>query len=162
VKADPQPVSADDFAHVVRFGPLVSIDFIITDPEHNVLLGLRTNEPAKGYYFVPGGVIRKNETVGRAFQRILEAETGVRASIGEANFLGVFEHFYDTNRFGDPRYGTHYVVLAYELRLDHRPNIALDSQHNEFVWMPATDMASARKVHDNVKAYFPAGEKAKG
>jgi len=45
----------------------------------DLLVGLRTNEPAKNYYFVPGGVIRKNETIELAFERILKAETGCRA-----------------------------------------------------------------------------------
>jgi colanic acid biosynthesis protein WcaH len=39
------------------------------------------NEPAKGKYFVPGGVIRKNETMQDAFARILKAEVGIEASL---------------------------------------------------------------------------------
>jgi colanic acid biosynthesis protein WcaH len=82
--------------------PLVSVDIIIKDPEQRALIGLRLNEPAKGYYFVPGGVIRKFETIQSAFSRILEAETGLNASINQAKFMGVFEHFYETNRFEGP------------------------------------------------------------
>ena len=63
----PQFLSDDDFAHIVRYAPLVSIDLIVRDLEENVLLGLRANEPAKNTYFVPGGVIRKNETIQEAF-----------------------------------------------------------------------------------------------
>jgi hypothetical protein len=40
--------------------PLVSIDLIIRDNADRVLLGLRNNEPAKGYFFVPGGIILKD------------------------------------------------------------------------------------------------------
>ncbi len=144
----------DDFAHIVRHAPLVSIDIIIKDHESNVLVGLRTNESAKDYYFVPGGVIRKNETIGNAFTRILDAEIGYRAALSEANFLGVFEHFYETNRFGCLDYGTHYVVMAYELNLDHRPLVDLDPQHSEIRWMSEADIISATKVHPNTKAYF--------
>src|ERR1700738_2282456 len=102
----------DDFAHIVRYAPLVSIDLIIRDLEGNVLLGLRENEPAKNTYFVPGGVIRKNETIREAFTRILNAETGLTASFDEATLVGAFEHFYKTNRFGHPDYGTHYVTYC--------------------------------------------------
>jgi hypothetical protein len=59
--------------------------------------------------------------------RILNSETGCRVSHGDARFLGAFQHFYSTNRFGDPAYGTHYVVLAYELQLDYRPEIVADA-----------------------------------
>jgi colanic acid biosynthesis protein WcaH len=58
---EPRFLSNEEFAFVVRRVPLVSFDIIIKDPAGNVLVGLRTNEPAKGEYFVPGGIIRKNE-----------------------------------------------------------------------------------------------------
>jgi colanic acid biosynthesis protein WcaH len=112
--------SGDEFAHVVRLAPLVSIDLIIRDDKQNVFVGLPTNEPAKGLYFVPGGRIRKHETIENAFARILENETGCRANFTDARFLGVFQHFYPTNRHGLSGYGTHYVVLAYEVRSPER------------------------------------------
>jgi colanic acid biosynthesis protein WcaH len=147
-------MSEDEFSHVVRCAPLNSLDLIIRAPEHRVLVGLRNNEPAKGHYFVPGGVIRKNETIELAFARILHAETGFSADLKNARFVGVFQHFYRTNRFGDPRYGTHYVVLAYELRLGHRPPIVLDAQHSHFEWMDEGELLSASDVHEYTKAYF--------
>ena len=147
-------LSEGKFSYIVRFAPLPSLDLIIRDSDGRVLVGLRTNEPAKNYYFVPGGVIRKNETIELAFARILRAETGCRASHSDARFLGIFQHFYSTNRFGDPTYGTHYVVLAYELRLDYRPAVVLDAQHSESKWMAEADLISASNVHENTKAYF--------
>src|SRR3954466_13792753 len=54
-------LSDAQFADVVRLAPLVSIDLVIRDPDGDVLVGLRTNAPAKGFWFVPGGRIRKNE-----------------------------------------------------------------------------------------------------
>jgi colanic acid biosynthesis protein WcaH len=84
----------------------------------------------------------------------LSAEIGIKASLDDAAFLGVFEHFYDTNRFGDPDYGTHYVVLAYEIRLDQRPSIEMDSQHSYVRWMSEAEIRRAEDVHPNTKAYF--------
>jgi colanic acid biosynthesis protein WcaH len=127
----PRFLPDDDFAHIVRYAPLVSIDLIIRDLEGNVLLGLRENEPAKNTYFVPGGVIRKNETIREAFMRILNAETGLTASFDEATLVGAFEHFYKTNRFGHPDYGTHYVVLTYGVSLKAQQAVAIDSQHSD-------------------------------
>jgi colanic acid biosynthesis protein WcaH len=147
-------ITDNEFSCVVRCAPLPSIDLVIRDFGGRVLMGLRTNEPAKNYYFVPGGVIRKSETIELAFARILRAETGCRASHGDARFLGVFQHFYSTNRFGDPAYGTHYVVLAYDLQLDYRPEIVLDAQHSESKWMAVSDLIAASNVHENTKAYF--------
>ena len=150
----PVALSEESFSHVVRNTPLVSIDLVIKDSEHKVLVGLRANEPAKGYYFVPGGVIRKDERINDAFARVLKAETGCRAGLAEARFLGVFEHLYAANRFNDPAYGTHYVVIAYELLFDRRPTIVLDMQHSVVKWMGETELLSATDVHENTKAYF--------
>jgi len=122
--------SDGDFAQIVRHAPLVSIDIIVRDSQGHAPLGLRRNEPARGEYFVPGGVIRKNEKIGDSFAGILQAELGIRSSPDKSTFMGVFEHFYETNRFGNPDYGTHYVVLAYELTLNQRPLIEIDSQHS--------------------------------
>jgi colanic acid biosynthesis protein WcaH len=149
----PQLLGDDDFAFVVRNAPLVSIDVIIKDPERRVLLGCRVNEPAKGVYFVPGGVIRKNEAIQAAFARILKVETGLQASIDRTKFIGVFEHFYDTNRFGDPEFGTHYVVLAYKLSLEERPSAKLDSQYSKIRWLSDAKILSAKDVHPYTKAY---------
>src|SRR5215475_10588347 len=74
------------FAEVVRSAPLVSIDLIVRDPDRKVLLGIRNNEPAKNFYFVPGGRIRKDETLEAAFARIVAAETGFDATFDEARF----------------------------------------------------------------------------
>jgi colanic acid biosynthesis protein WcaH len=147
-------VSDDNFAQVVRLAPLVSIDLIIRDPIQDVLVALRTNEPAKGFYFVPGGRIRKDETIQAAFVRILKVEIGCEIGFDRAQFRGVFQHFYSTNRYGLGEFGTHYVVLAYELRLDCRPAIALDDQHNNYRWMSEEELKAAADVHDNTKAFF--------
>src|SRR2546430_8382274 len=139
-------LNEEEFGRIVRCAPLVSIDLIIRDPERKVLLGLRNHEPAKGYYFVPGGRIRKCELLEEAFSRILSDETGCRADIDGARFLGVYQHIYPNNRFGDPHFGMHYVVLAYELNLICRPNFVLDSQHSVFEWMDWVDLKSMRSV----------------
>jgi colanic acid biosynthesis protein WcaH len=84
----------------------------------------------------------------------LKTEIGIKASLDNATFVGVFEHLYDTNRFGNPEYGTHYVVLAHEIILPERPLIEIDSQHSNVRWMSKDDILSAENVHPNTKEYF--------
>jgi hypothetical protein len=62
----PRFLNKDESAQAVRNTPLVSIDLIIRDPDQYVLVGLRTNEPAKGKWFVPGSVVRKYERLADA------------------------------------------------------------------------------------------------
>lgn len=147
-------LTPNDFASIIRLTPLISIDLIIRNQENRVLVGLRTNEPAKGVYFVPGGVIQKDESLARAFSRILARETGLDGKISSARFLGVYEHFYESNRFNEPGYGTHYVVLGHELKLDRSPQIITDDQHSAVRWMTEAEILSATDVHENTKAYF--------
>jgi colanic acid biosynthesis protein WcaH len=141
---------ASDFFNVVKNTPLVAIDLIISDPSRSILMGWRNNEPAKHTWFVPGGCIRKDERIADAFERIIRAETGLRASFWKARFAGIFEHFYPTNCFDDPTFGTHYCVLAYVIRLDDQPSVQIDSQHSKFDWVAP----SSTRVHPNSRAYF--------
>jgi colanic acid biosynthesis protein WcaH len=147
-------VGDDEFAQVVRLAPLVSIDLIIRDSNRKVLVALRTNEPAKGLYFIPGGRIRKDETIEAAFVRILKAETGCRVPFQDAQYRGVYQHFYSTNRYGLDGFGTHYVALAYELQLGYRSAVTLDDQHSEHRWMSEEELKAAPDVHNNTKAFF--------
>ena len=145
-----------EFAELVRNAPLVSMDLVIRDSHRRVLMCLRQHEPAKNCFFVPGGRIRKNETLAQAFERILEAETGCRAAIVDAQFMGVYQHFYPTNRFEREGYGTHYVVLAHQITLDEGLEIKLDSQHSTYLWADALAIAAMPDVHEYTKTYFSA------
>ena len=139
---------------VIRFAPLIAIDLIIRNARGEVLLGLRKNEPAKGRYFVPGGMILKNERLADAFARLVKTETDHAARFNDARLIGVFEHFYDSNRSGNGGYGTHYVVLGYELRWPSAAAPRPDDQHSELRWWPGAELLASDRVHENAKAYF--------
>jgi colanic acid biosynthesis protein WcaH len=150
----PPWLSRADLRTIVRLAPLVSIDLMIRNAQNQVLLGLRNNEPAKGFFFVPGGMILKGERLREAFERILKDETNCVASFEDAQFLGVYEHFYESNRFGETGYGTHYVVLGCAVRLADVSGLIGDSQHRELRWWRDDELLASDQVHDNTKAYF--------
>jgi colanic acid biosynthesis protein WcaH len=150
----PTYLSHDDFHSVVRLAPLISIDLIIRNARSEILLGLRNNEPAQGFFFVFGGIMLKQERLHEAFARILKRETNCDALLEHARLLGIYEHFYDANRFGDKSFGTHYVVLAYELKLADISALKSDAQHSEIRWWSERDLLVSDRVHENTKAYF--------
>jgi colanic acid biosynthesis protein WcaH len=150
----PVPLNHADLSIVVRLTPLVSIDLVIRNPQNQVLLGFRNNEPAKGSLFIPGGIIWKNERVHQAFARIVKNETNWVASLDEARWLGVFEHFYPNNRFGEAGYGTHYVALGYELKLNDVSGLKGDAQHSKYGWWDEADLLASEDVHEYTKAYL--------
>ena len=143
----------ETFRTVVRSAPLVSIDLVVINSQGQVLLGQRTNRPAQGFWFVPGGRILKNEAMAAAFLRLSKAELGLASELGDAEFLGVYEHFY-TDNFSGTDFSTHYVVLGYRLVHDLELNSLPDAQHHSYRWFDVAELLASVQVHDNTKAYF--------
>jgi colanic acid biosynthesis protein WcaH len=147
-------LSREDFIAVVRDTPLVSIDLVVRDPDGRVLLGLRRNEPARGCWFVPGGRITKDEKLADAFRRLCREELNIDRAIGDAAFVGVYEHFYDTNFTASGEFGTHYVVLAYSLTLDAAPTDLPAEQHERYRWFAVEAIRGNDAVHAHTRQYF--------
>jgi len=144
----------EEFARVIDATPLVSIDLVLRNPQREVLLGRRSNRPAQGWWFVPGGRIRKNEPVQEAFKRIAQTELGL--ALAPPRVLGVFDHIYEDNYFGMPGLSTHYVVVACEAEIGAGCAIRADAQHAELKWWPVARLLASAEVHDNTKLYFRA------
>jgi colanic acid biosynthesis protein WcaH len=111
-------LSANEFKRVVHSAPLVAIDLIIRDRQGRMLLGHRANPPARGYWFVPGGRIRRGATLDCAFGRLGADELGIALERDAARLAGLYEHFYEEDFTGAMGSGTHYVVLAHVLQLE--------------------------------------------
>lgn len=142
------------FLEVVKHTPLVSIDMVVKNSMGEVLLGFRKNEPARDFWFVPGGRICKDERIKDAFSRISLSELGVGFEISEAHSLGVFEHLYDRNFALEAGVSTHYIVLAYAFKLDLPLDMIPKDQHQICRWWPVEELKTAANVHANTKAYF--------
>ncbi|MHC4216499.1 MAG: GDP-mannose mannosyl hydrolase [Planctomycetota bacterium] len=147
-------LGSDEFAEAVRLSPLVSIDLIVHNSRGEILLGLRENEPAKGFWFVPGGRILKNERISEAFERLAVNELGVKLNYKDAKFIGVFEHLYANNFAGREGFGTHYIVLAHSITIDASTLDLPDDQHSDYKWMNPQDVCEDSTVHPYTKAYF--------
>jgi len=151
-------ISDKQFLHIIDNTPLVSIDLIIEDIQGKVLLGKRTNRPAQGYWFVPGGRIRKNETIADAITRISSTELGVDLSINDVQLLGAYDHIYEDNYLGEDGINTHYVVLAYSLKLPGVIGVSVDKiedeQHSAMRYWAKDALLQDDGVHPNTKAYF--------
>ena len=150
-------LSESTFRTALEALPLVSIDLVIFNGQGNVLVGLRRNKPAQGSWFVPGGRVRKNETLDHAFARLTREELGTVLPRAQARLLGVYEHFYDDSVFGPvgEAPSTHYVVLGYALTLpDGFGHQLPEQQHTAYRWQSPADVLAASDVHANTKAYF--------
>lgn len=143
------------FLTVIDSTPLVSIDLIIENTDGNYLLGKRVNRPAQGFWFVPGGRIKKNELIATAIERISTTELGQNFSLADAELLGSYDHIYNDNYAGAPDINTHYVVLGYKIVLTEAFELSIDEQHSEMKWWSKEALLKDSNVHKNTKLYFP-------
>jgi len=154
-------LSQEDFATVVRSTPLISIDLIVENSRGEFLLGKRTNRPAQGYWFVPGGRVQKDEPLAAAFERLTLAELGLRLPMSAGEFYGVWQHFYDDN-FSGSDFSTHYIVLGFRLKLNQADLALPDAQHEAYRWLTPEALIADENVHDNSRAYFMDKDRAVG
>lgn len=142
-------IPADEWRTIVSNVPIVSVDLLVRTDE-GLLLGKRTNEPARGDWFPPGGRVRKGETRTEAVHRVARTELGVEVEVVES--LGAFEHLYDTADVADAG-GKHYLANGYVVDLVGG-DVTLDDQHEQiraFETLP-------EGLHDYVSAYVEASD----
>jgi colanic acid biosynthesis protein WcaH len=145
-------LDATSFKTVVAATPLISIDLLVENEQGEYLLGLRNNRPAQGYWFVPGGRVLKNETLDAAFRRLTREELGNGLERSQAGFKGLYEHFYDDSVFGD-RPGTHYIVLAHQLKVSQAKGRPSEQQHCQSQWI-APEAIRTLNTHRYTRDYF--------
>lgn len=145
---------SDRFRDVVDAAPLVSIDLVVARCGM-VLLGKRLNRPAQGFWFVPGGRIRKGETLQNAFQRLTLNELGVELEYASVRSLGIFEHFYDDSVFGESP-STHYVAIGCLVQLEQPLDGLPKEQHDSYRWWKMEEALASPEIHPNTKDYFRA------
>ena len=96
------------FSRAVR----LCLDFIVVK-NNKVLLAKREIEPNKGSWSLPGGMVRYQETIDQAAERIIGAELGLK--IKEKNLFGYMEFPHEINQNGTL---IHSVSLAFLTTLE--------------------------------------------
>lgn len=143
------------FVELIDAMPLVSVDLIVIRDSREVLLGLRNNRPARGYWFVPGGRIRKCEHIVDARLRIARCELGDSMALDHWRLVGAFDHIYPDNFSGQTGVSTHYVALGFRCDVSApRPEPKADDQHALLAWVPIERALEDPHVHENTKAYL--------
>lgn len=141
------------FTAACRALPLVSMDVVVYAPTGRVLLGLRNNAPAQGFWFTPGGRIRKNEAHATALLRIAGGELGRPDVVAHAELMGVWDHFYTDSAFSH-EVGTHYVNLPYFVRVQEEFMPPQEAQHAQWCWAPVGCSVEGLQIHPFAQAYL--------
>jgi colanic acid biosynthesis protein WcaH len=148
-------LNAEEFLQVIRLSPLFSIDLVVVNEERELLVGKRMNAPAKGWWFVPGGRVYKNEPLNEAFSRISNAELGQKIEMKDCQLLGVFEHFYDDCALNE-KVSTHYINSPYLVKVKKATVDAPNIQHESYRWVSLDKVETDLTIHEYSKAFLAA------
>jgi colanic acid biosynthesis protein WcaH len=148
---------SEQFQSIIKSTPLISIDLIVRNKADEILLGLRTNRPAQGNWFVPGGRVLKDEPLDIAFERLIKTELNLQ--VQNATFRGIYQHFYNDNVFNES-FSTHYIVMAYEIYIDGDLSSLPVIQHDDYQWFSEKSLLDNENVHKHTKWYFQTNKQA--
>ena len=134
----------DELYHKIReVLPTVCVDLLVTNEQKEYLLAKRTEKPAQGSWWFPGGRIRKGETWQECAKRKGREEMGIDMPIG--NLISVENYFADDADW-------HTVNLVVQAYFSHRL-IELDKTHEEFRWVSTIEPDLHRCVKNPLTIY---------
>jgi 8-oxo-dGTP diphosphatase len=115
--------------------PVVAVGAITLDGDR-VLLVKRAQEPLKGAWSLPGGVVELGETLHAALKREVREETGLDVEIGPV--VEVLDRLHPA---ADGRLKFHYVIVDYLCTaLGRTPMPASDAEEAD--WVAIADLES--------------------
>lgn len=140
-------VTPEMFKKFLSVLPMATVNVLVTkkvklisywkpydEEEGHVLLVKRLNEPAKGYWYTPGGIIRKGETVEEAAVRVCGEETGLNVKLDQ--LLGVYDECWEKGYFTENFQIVTVGYLAHPLSGELKP----DWQSGEVRWFPINQL----------------------
>lgn len=117
-----------EYKKILRKVAIPCVDLVI-HVNGKFLLHKRTNQPAKGKWWVPGGRIYLGEKTEKAVIRKAKEETGMKVKIEK--FLGVKETIFKKGPFG--LNGIHTINIQYLVKpVSGKFHVKLDSQASEY------------------------------
>jgi colanic acid biosynthesis protein WcaH len=109
------------YDEIVASMPITGIEAMIMKND-SILLMRRSNPPARGEWWLPGGRLRKGESFEDALRREVKEETGL--AIVPVHFIGVY------NRVFPER---HDVALVFLCKIeDESAGVLLNDEHSEY------------------------------
>jgi colanic acid biosynthesis protein WcaH len=122
-------IDKDLYRQIVQIIPISCIDLVVANDDGQVLLAKRTNEPAIGEWWFPGGRVHYLETrVDAAFRKLREE---CRLESDQLVELGTFDVIVERS---DNSGKSHSITTLYFARVGQHQKFTLDSQNSEAEW----------------------------
>jgi ADP-ribose pyrophosphatase YjhB (NUDIX family) len=112
--------------------PVVGVGAIVLR-EGKILLEKRGNEPARGQWSIPGGVVELGERLEDAVLRETEEETGLKGK--RPKLIGVVDQVHLDK---EDRIEYHYVIVDYVVEAAGEPKAASDA--DQLKWVPLAEV----------------------
>ena len=113
--------SEEDYAKFRKYFTFSCVDLLIFRDDSSVLLTKRTINPFKGYWHLPGTIIRRDETRKNVVKRAAKEELGKEITIREE--LGIYESIVSFR---------HDISNAFLVKFKNKKNIEIDFQSNGY------------------------------
>jgi colanic acid biosynthesis protein WcaH len=117
------------YKKVVRAMPIPCVDLVVSNRAGEILLVRRTNEPARGQWWFPGGRVHLGETREVAARRQLFEECGLQAT--DVEELWTCDVILPVE--SDARI-SHGITTLYTVSVGASSRVILDKQASEFAW----------------------------
>jgi len=144
-----------EYERFISVFPRVCVDIFVEDSHGHVLLLKRTNEPALGQWWFPGGRVYIGETRLEAARRKLREECGIEGV--ELKELGSFDLFFDLGHVQH-----HDVTIIFKLELPQAIAIVTDHQSSDYGWFSREDCRELglhayvkRNIHEHAVVQSP-------
>ena len=132
-------IPEDLYKKIFTYIPRFCVDVVIKD-ERGIVLVKRNIKPFKGYWHLPGGLIRRGERIKEAAKRKAFEETGLNVKVKK--FIGIYD---DPKR--DPRGSVvSLVFLSYPIGGKLKVNKKENSDAKFFKKLPENIGFDARKI----------------
>jgi len=121
--------------------PICCVDLLIRDEQENILMLLRSNEPAKNHWWFPGGRVFFEEKRHDAATRKLKEECNLSPlTISELKTYDLMLPLPQKNL-------SHAVTTVFSVRINGvKPSISLDDLHENHAWKKEEEWA-AENLH---------------
>ncbi len=142
-------LASKEYERIITVFPRVCVDILLTDTDGRVLLLQRTNQPAIGQWWFPGGRVHIGETRLQTAHRKLREECGLLA--GELTELGSFDLFFEIDQIT-----YHDVTILFRMSVAPGTEIDTDAEASAYGWFTPVQCQGLdlhRYVIDNIRAH---------
>lgn len=125
----PMHIPENIYSQITRLMPIPCVDLFIEDERGKILLIKRSNEPAKGHWWFPGGRVHFKEPREQAARRKLKEECGLEPF--QMAELRTYDVVLEMPEEEHPR---HCISTLFHVKVRDQGTVVLDSQSHDSDW----------------------------